>query len=404
MCDVKRLWLLIILIVMFSVFSAFAMADTYKPGDIVEAEFAIQANPNQTAVAKVCLTYDMTVLELIPNQLFKTENGVALLTDLNVGDRVNASFKILDDSAPGDYEVTVTVLEASDYDENYVDGLVFSPFFVVVQDNTKIEPSPEPVPSLFNPEAKIEFEGDRMVLHVSWDGGEYPYRVTMYPYINNDHNNGVKYKSSNNALLSQYIKRSETVVHFNKYLTPGKTYWIKITDGANQELWYKYSFPKVSLDGVSIQQSGSVIFEDGDTHKQLGKNEISSRKLGYVKQGDGWSQDISTDIIVKLLGKGKFSSFSDYDNLCKTWSFTIVQPNGELLYGDVWIRKYKDNDYLECELYCPTQDKNEYPYRYIVDKIFKDYQGWDNIPAGKYTVIVSYGNYYVGSQDFIISN
>ncbi len=122
-------------------------AETYQPDDIINAEFSVLSNSNRAVGAIIQLAYDHTALELIPDLDFQNEKGQAVLTDLKgitVGEKVNATFKILNNAHDGEYEVTINVLEAVDINEKKVDDLNFSSLVFTVKTKDS------PIMTLFN--------------------------------------------------------------------------------------------------------------------------------------------------------------------------------------------------------------------------------------------------------------
>lgn len=191
----KKFLVLALSIALVALLAVFAEAESYQPGDIVEAEFMVLANPNQALGAEVILEYDNTVLELIPNQTFaKDQVFLTNLQGFSVGWQEKASFRIVDQSASGDYAVSLVVLRAID-DEKDVDGLVFSPFIVHVG-NEIITPTKPDVPVFsevyHGSDAHLKYSNDESFRAISYmgpgkafaEGGGYkPYKqkkITAY--------------------------------------------------------------------------------------------------------------------------------------------------------------------------------------------------------------------------------
>ncbi len=261
------------------------------------------------------------------------------------------------------------------------------------------KPTPTPIPPLNDPTTSLEKTEEQVRISVGWKGGISPYEITLYPYINSNHNKEEKYVALKKAKNNQ--------VTFDKNLTPGQTYWIRIADNAGQELWSKYTFPQMSLDGFTAKLE-YVFFEDrnfgnnGYTSNQLGKNKISKKKL-VIKHRDSISTwEMNPETLVKLTGNHS-DLFQEYPK-ADLWGFTLVQPNGLLLVGELSCSRYTNNTqkHIETDLVLPVS-KYINGYQSMFTQLIEDYQGWQNIPAGKYTIIISFGNYFVGSQEITIT-
>ena len=250
-------------------------------------------------------------------------------------------------------------------------------------------PPPEPIETsiqmLSSPTVDIITSEDLVKICVAWNGGTAPYHVYLYPYINEKHN----YDGTHVAYIDQksVSKSEKTEVCFDKYLTPGQLYWIKIVDDAQQESWSKYRFPQIQFEKFKVKID-YVFFEA--TGKTISKNRFMIAKNNEDKE-------IAT--LIRLAGNYS-DLFPEGYFQYGLWGFTLIHPNGELAIGDVDNTRYtKDNQkYAEWDLNAAPSNQ------ILLKKLKEDYRGWLKIPAGKYTVILTYGNYYVGSQVITFTN
>lgn len=109
-------------------FYSAASAQTFQPGDSIEAVFTVTENPHSAVAATVKLEYDASCLEWTPSVSFSSPAQTAILLDLDgikVGSKVSASFKVLTDRPA---VIRLNVQSAVDINENPVSGLQISDF------------------------------------------------------------------------------------------------------------------------------------------------------------------------------------------------------------------------------------------------------------------------------------
>ena len=112
---------------------------TAVAGETVEVEFTVLEDTGAVFAATVELQYDRKALELVPNRIFDGDRKI-----FTYGMLLRASFRIRENAAPGDYPVTLKILDASDSS-----GLpVLSPETVLVfsEEHIKVERPPVEVP------------------------------------------------------------------------------------------------------------------------------------------------------------------------------------------------------------------------------------------------------------------
>ena len=120
-----------------------------EAGETVEVEFTVLEDTGAVFAATVELMYDHEALELTPNRIFDSDRKIFLY-----GTLLRASFRIRENAAPGEYPVTLKILEASDtmgeavlYPET---ALKFS------EEHVKVERPPAEVPVYYIDEATGE--------------------------------------------------------------------------------------------------------------------------------------------------------------------------------------------------------------------------------------------------------
>ena len=99
-----------------------------QPGDTVELKFAVTANPNLAIGAALKLMYDHSAFELIPSPYVQNDAPIINIyfDGIPVGEAVGASFLVLPDAAGGVYDFEILVEQATNLNEDEVDGLAFS--------------------------------------------------------------------------------------------------------------------------------------------------------------------------------------------------------------------------------------------------------------------------------------
>ena len=241
----------------------------------------------------------------------------------------------------------------------------------------KLAPTPAPtVKPLSNAEATTEIAEGVIKLHVSWEGGVFPYYVRMYQYIDEEHS----YRSKDDyiAMKETYTRIQGTSVYLDEYLSPGQTYWIRITDKNKQDLWLKYTFPQIALEGASLDIE-YVYFESTD-RKKTTKNKLSKYVLDEYEGS-----------YVRL--KGNHSDLYPDNEKESPWVYTLVQPDARVLLVGTLNYAWNENS---------TQTSRE--FKINVFRNPKNHIRWPNYPTGKYTLIISYKNYHVCSREIIITD
>ena len=100
----------------------------YREGDTFELTFYVTQNPNLAVGAMLKLNYDHAVFESVPTSTVRNDIPILdiYLKGIPEGAEVTAAFRVLPGSQGGTYEIKIDVTQAADFDENDVDGLLFS--------------------------------------------------------------------------------------------------------------------------------------------------------------------------------------------------------------------------------------------------------------------------------------
>ena len=151
----KKNALVILLILVLFAFSAAAEGKSYAcaPGEEFSAVFEVAENPGHAVAATLRLNYDHDVFELIPSNF--AQNDGAFMLDMNgiaPGASGTVPFRVKPDALDGTYTIELTVQEAGDINEAYVEGLFFPPVQVKVG-APKIKAKPE---NEFFPDGKLK--------------------------------------------------------------------------------------------------------------------------------------------------------------------------------------------------------------------------------------------------------
>ena len=80
-----------------------------EAGETVEVEFTVLEDTGSVFAATLELQYDHEAFELVPNRIFDSDIKIYIY-----GIPLHATFRIREKAAPGDYPVTLKILEASD--------------------------------------------------------------------------------------------------------------------------------------------------------------------------------------------------------------------------------------------------------------------------------------------------
>ncbi len=120
-----------------------------EAGETVEVEFAVLEDTGAVFAATVELMYDHEALELTPNRIFDSDRKIFLY-----GTLLRASFRIRENAAPGDYPVTLKIVEAS----GPMGEAVLSPETALKfsEEHVKVERPPAEVPVYYIEEATGE--------------------------------------------------------------------------------------------------------------------------------------------------------------------------------------------------------------------------------------------------------
>ena len=120
-----------------------------EAGETVEVEFTVLEDTGAVFAATVELMYDHEALELTPNRIFDSDRKIFLY-----GTLLRASFRIRENAAPGEYPVTLKILEAS----GPMGEAVLSPETALVfsEERVKAERPPAEVPVYYIDEATGE--------------------------------------------------------------------------------------------------------------------------------------------------------------------------------------------------------------------------------------------------------
>lgn len=108
-------------------------AGNYQPGEIVEADFIVSANPHNAVAATMKLVYDHSIFELIPSSVAAGDTVVLMdMSGLRTGTSFKISFRIHPSTAKGVYRIRMDLQQAGDINEKPVTDLTIEPVSVSV--------------------------------------------------------------------------------------------------------------------------------------------------------------------------------------------------------------------------------------------------------------------------------
>ena len=132
--------------------------------------------------------------------------------------------------------------------------------------------------------------------------------------------------------------------------------------------------------------------------RKYNENRIINKNNLAITRNTKNFEEKGIETLIRLSGNHSDLFPTDYDE--HLWGYTLIQPDGKLTIGEMHsYRFFNDKQkYKEFDLnVAPTNTV-------LLSKLSNDYQGWLNIPVGKYTVVLTYGNYYVGSHEFTLTD
>ncbi len=135
-------------------------APAAEAGETVTLEFTVLKDTGEIYAATVELMYDHEALELAPNRIFDSDKKIFIY-----GTLLRASFRIRENAAPGDYPVTLKILDAS----GPMGEAVLSPETALVfsEEYVTVERPPAEVPVYYIDEATGELlKAETMLLPV----------------------------------------------------------------------------------------------------------------------------------------------------------------------------------------------------------------------------------------------
>ena len=227
-------------------------------------------------------------------------------------------------------------------------------------------PTPAPTPKPLKIK-KVKYDRTTLNATVSWTGGKAPITLSVYRYFNKNHNEGIKapFKLEHGWLGSD---SSDTIGE----LIPGQRYWIRLTDGAGQKVWYDYTVSeKKTKYNVKVKSTNcfTIKFQDGSGSAKVIRN-FSAAKLKKEAQLEFFSSDgdhygMKVDLHFDKIASDKQMDVAVF--------YAVILPNGDLIPGDRNGWGWYGSD-VEMDNYCFT----------IWKRIYSKY---GTPPVGTYTFI-----------------
>ena len=144
----KKMLSCAIVVIMLLSIACSALAIAVQPGETFEVAFSVEANPDNAVAATVKTNYDNTAFTQNNNNSFEGGNGQLFdLNGIKPGTELKSSFTVKDTAPSGDYNLSLSVKQASDINENSVTTLKFNNTTVTVKTRRSLCP-PHSLPLL----------------------------------------------------------------------------------------------------------------------------------------------------------------------------------------------------------------------------------------------------------------
>ena len=412
-------------------FASAAQADTfagyYAPGEIVQAQFEVRANPHAAVAATLKLVYDHDVFELIPGDSVNFDSSFLLnLSGIQVGTKINASFRIKPSAKNGTYYIRMDVVEAGDINENFINDLMIDTVSVGIGIPTPTptrkptptptrkptpsptrkptpsptkkptptptkkptpsptrKPTPSPTPARnFSINTKLTSDNGRVTVRWTDSANAGPYKVA-YEYAGSGSATQASFWAGGNETKATVSSKSFTFTE----LLPGCTYIIKVTDKNYKTITQKVTVPggntfsddrlKASSINVTITYKYK---KDGDQVYGLSKFDKSTMEQ-HIKAGDR-SYGLRYEIAMPSLARAR----TYFEQLA------FVASNG-----------YCETVYAGDSTYDNVGSKTNYWWSCIGTSYFQRlYNKNGAIPAGNYTARLYWNGMLVNETKFVV--
>ena len=144
----KKMLSCAIAVIMLLSIACSALAIAVQPGETFEVAFSVEANPDNAVAATVKTNYDNTAFTQNNNNSFEGGNGQLFdLNGIKPGTELKSSFTVKDTAPSGDYNLSLSVKQASDINENSVTTLKFNNTTVTVKNPAQPVPTTQPAPT-----------------------------------------------------------------------------------------------------------------------------------------------------------------------------------------------------------------------------------------------------------------